>query len=97
MVFGDLGVHTHTIPFLVEEALKGEYTALLHVGDFAYNLKDKDGLVSWSGYGGGWLGRGGGHFKICLYVRIGFEGLDSFAYPGIKLFFYFVFYACTLL
>ena len=68
MVFGDLGVHTHTIPFLVEEALKGEYTALLHVGDFAYNLKDKDGLVSWSGYGGGWLGRGGGHFKICLYV-----------------------------
>lgn len=53
-MFGDLGVHTHTIPTLVEEALKGEYTALLHVGDFAYNLNLKDGLVSWSKCEGEW-------------------------------------------
>ncbi|XP_070204035.1 acid phosphatase type 7-like isoform X2 [Littorina saxatilis] len=45
LVFGDLGVHTQTIPTLVEEALKGEYTALLHIGDLAYNLKDGDGLI----------------------------------------------------
>lgn len=45
LVFGDLGVHTRIIPTLVEEALKGEYTALLHVGDIAYNLRDDDGRV----------------------------------------------------
>jgi hypothetical protein len=45
LVFGDLGVQTMTVPTLVDEALNGEYTALLHVGDFAYNMIDEDGLV----------------------------------------------------
>ncbi|KAK7109977.1 hypothetical protein V1264_013922 [Littorina saxatilis] len=45
LVFGDLGVHTKTIPTLVEEARKGEYTALLHIGDFAYELKDGGGVI----------------------------------------------------
>lgn len=45
LVFGDLGVHTESIPTLVDEALKGQYTALIHAGDFAYNLKDNNGLV----------------------------------------------------
>lgn len=47
LVFGDLGVHTETIPSLVEEALKGEYTALLHVGDFAYDMHENGGQVSY--------------------------------------------------
>ena len=47
--------------------------------------------------GVGWGGAEGILKFVCMYVRIGFEGLDSFAYPGIKLFFYLVFYACTLL
>ncbi|XP_076470599.1 acid phosphatase type 7-like [Babylonia areolata] len=45
LVYGDLGVHTHTIPNLVDEALTGEYTAVIHAGDFAYNLKDSGGVV----------------------------------------------------
>ncbi len=45
MVFGDLGIHTQTIPTITEEALSGDYTAVFHIGDFAYNLHDHLGLV----------------------------------------------------
>ncbi|KAL8559759.1 hypothetical protein ACOMHN_002292 [Nucella lapillus] len=45
LVFGDLGLYTQSIPALVAEALKGEYTAAIHAGDMAYNLKDDNGLV----------------------------------------------------
>ncbi|KAK7500302.1 hypothetical protein BaRGS_00008525, partial [Batillaria attramentaria] len=45
LVYGDLGVQSESFPSLAEEALKGEYTAVLHVGDFAYNLKDDNGQV----------------------------------------------------
>lgn len=45
LFYGDLGVHTETIPSLAREALKGEYTAIIHAGDFAYNLKDNNGQV----------------------------------------------------
>ena len=44
-MFGDLGIYSDTIPTLVNEALTGEYTALFHVGDLAYDLKAQDGLV----------------------------------------------------
>ncbi|KAL3860473.1 hypothetical protein ACJMK2_010596 [Sinanodonta woodiana] len=40
MLYGDLGLHSESIPKLTAEALRGEYTAVLHVGDFAYNLHD---------------------------------------------------------
>ena len=38
LVYGDLGVHSESLPLLNQEALKG-YTAILHVGDFGYNLE----------------------------------------------------------
>ena len=39
LVYGDLGVHSESIPLLNQEAMKGMYTAILHIGDFAYNLE----------------------------------------------------------
>uniref|UniRef100_A0A2C9K5Q5 Purple acid phosphatase n=1 Tax=Biomphalaria glabrata TaxID=6526 RepID=A0A2C9K5Q5_BIOGL len=45
LIFGDLGIHADTINFLVNEALSGHYTALIHAGDLAYDMKDKEGLV----------------------------------------------------
>ncbi|GFS07144.1 purple acid phosphatase [Elysia marginata] len=45
LMFGDLGILSDTVPSLVNEALSGEYTALFHVGDLAYDLKNQDGLV----------------------------------------------------
>ncbi|XP_050399068.1 acid phosphatase type 7 [Patella vulgata] len=45
MVYGDLGVHTNTIPYITNEVLTGKYTAILHAGDFAYNLHDDGGKV----------------------------------------------------
>ncbi|XP_046560041.1 acid phosphatase type 7-like [Haliotis rubra] len=32
LVYGDLGIHSYTIPSLTDEALSGEYTAVLHDG-----------------------------------------------------------------
>ena len=38
-IFGDLGnVNAQSLPRLQEESEKGMYDAILHVGDFAYNL-----------------------------------------------------------
>ena len=47
LVFGDLGVEVgiNTMPALVEEALSGSYTALIHAGDFAYDFRSEDGQV----------------------------------------------------
>ena len=41
MVYGDLGIHSDNIPTLISEARGGQYTAVLHVGDFAYNMEDR--------------------------------------------------------
>ncbi|WAR12751.1 ACP7-like protein [Mya arenaria] len=41
IVYGDLGIHSESLTNLKQEVLKGKYTALLHVGDFGYNLYDK--------------------------------------------------------
>ncbi|XP_052817716.1 acid phosphatase type 7-like [Mya arenaria] len=40
IVYGDLGIHSESLTNLKQEVLKGKYTALLHVGDFGYNLYD---------------------------------------------------------
>ncbi|KAL4235185.1 hypothetical protein ACF0H5_006823 [Mactra antiquata] len=40
LVYGDLGIHSDSLLNLQVEALKGTYTAVLHVGDFGYNLYD---------------------------------------------------------
>ncbi|KAH9503231.1 Acid phosphatase type 7 [Bulinus truncatus] len=45
LMFGDLGIHANTMSFLINEALSGNYTALIHVGDMAYDLKAQEGLV----------------------------------------------------
>lgn len=40
-VFGDLGnSNAQSLPQLQEETLLGMYDAILHVGDFAYNMDD---------------------------------------------------------
>ncbi|KAK3085903.1 hypothetical protein FSP39_010267 [Pinctada imbricata] len=43
LVYGDLGVESDSIPYLDSEVLNGQYTGVLHVGDFAYNLRDNGG------------------------------------------------------
>lgn len=43
LVYGDLGVQSDSVPYLNTEVLGGNYTAVLHVGDFGYNLRDEDG------------------------------------------------------
>ncbi|GFO21328.1 purple acid phosphatase [Plakobranchus ocellatus] len=45
LMFGDLGIYSDTVPSLVTEALSGKYTALFHVGDFAYDMKNEGGRV----------------------------------------------------
>ncbi|XP_059142402.1 acid phosphatase type 7-like, partial [Physella acuta] len=45
LMFGDLGIHSNTTPSLINEAFSGNYTALFHVGDFAYDLHHQNGLV----------------------------------------------------
>ncbi|OWF35634.1 acid phosphatase type 7-like isoform X2 [Mizuhopecten yessoensis] len=45
LVYGDLGVESDSVPYLNNEVLGGNYTAVLHVGDFGYNLMDQDGQV----------------------------------------------------
>ncbi|RUS69926.1 hypothetical protein EGW08_022310 [Elysia chlorotica] len=45
LMFGDLGIDSDTVPSLVNEALSGKYTALFHVGDIAYDMKNQDGQV----------------------------------------------------
>ena len=44
LVYGDMGKEggSPSLPLLYKEAASGEYTAVLHVGDFAYDL-DSDG------------------------------------------------------
>jgi len=38
-VFGDLGnINAQSLPRLQEEVQRGEYDAILHVGDFAYDM-----------------------------------------------------------
>ncbi|XP_048735375.2 acid phosphatase type 7-like isoform X2 [Ostrea edulis] len=43
LVYGDLGIESHAVPALEKEALSGRYTAIFHVGDFAYNMEDDGG------------------------------------------------------
>ncbi|KAK3718766.1 hypothetical protein QZH41_014027, partial [Actinostola sp. cb2023] len=45
-LYGDLGnVNPKSLPFLQEEAQRGDYDAILHVGDMAYNLDSDNGQV----------------------------------------------------
>ena len=47
VMFGDMG-KTHgspTLPHLFKEARSGENAALIHVGDFAYDLQSDNGMV----------------------------------------------------
>jgi hypothetical protein len=46
LVYGDMGVESDAVPALEKEALSGRYTAIFHVGDFAYNMEDDGGKVS---------------------------------------------------
>ena len=40
-VFGDMGnTNAQSLPRLQEETMLGYYDAILHVGDFAYNMDD---------------------------------------------------------
>ncbi|XP_005106696.1 acid phosphatase type 7 [Aplysia californica] len=45
LLFGDLGIHSQSIPSLVAAAMSGNYTAVFHAGDIAYDMKHWDGLV----------------------------------------------------
>lgn len=43
-VFGDMGnINAQSLPRLQEEAVRGMYDAILHVGDFAYDMQDNGG------------------------------------------------------
>ncbi|KAF6211415.1 hypothetical protein GE061_011927 [Apolygus lucorum] len=43
-IFGDMGEkQAVSLPFLLEEAKTGSYDAFIHVGDFAYDMKDRNG------------------------------------------------------
>ena len=44
LVYGDMGKEggSQSLPALYKEAASGDYSAILHVGDFAYDL-DSDG------------------------------------------------------
>ena len=45
-VFGDMGnVNAKSLPFLQEEVQKGKVDAILHVGDFAYDMHDDNARV----------------------------------------------------
>lgn len=46
VVYGDLGcVNAKSISYLQEDAQRGNYDAILHVGDFAYNMEYDNGVV----------------------------------------------------
>lgn len=40
LIYGDLGVHSNSTAHLIREVLTGKYSAVLHVGDFGYNLEE---------------------------------------------------------
>ncbi|PSN47682.1 hypothetical protein C0J52_18687 [Blattella germanica] len=45
-IFGDLGAaNAQSLPYLQEEVQRGKYDAVLHVGDFAYDMNSKLGRV----------------------------------------------------
>ena len=48
LVYGDMGKEggSQSLPYLTKEAASGDYNAVLHVGDFAYDL-DTDGGEVW--------------------------------------------------
>ena len=39
-----------SLPALIQEVASGDYDAILHVGDFAYDLDSDGGVVSAHGY-----------------------------------------------
>ena len=47
LVYGDMGKEggSQSLPSLFKEAASGEYSAVLHVGDFAYDLDSAGGEV----------------------------------------------------
>lgn len=51
LVYGDMGKEggSQSLPSLYKEAASGEYNAILHVGDFAYDL-DSDGGEVYTSY-----------------------------------------------
>lgn len=39
LIYGDMGnINARSLPFLQEEVIRNEYSAILHVGDFAYDM-----------------------------------------------------------
>ena len=48
LVYGDMGLHggAPTLSRLIDETKSGENTAVLHVGDFAYDFNSEGGMVS---------------------------------------------------
>lgn len=45
-IYGDMGVdNAITLPALKREAKQGKYDAILHLGDFAYDMCDENGKV----------------------------------------------------
>lgn len=45
-VYGDLGnINAKSLPFLQQETQRGNFDAILHVGDFAYDMPDNEGEV----------------------------------------------------
>lgn len=40
LIYGDLGIHSKSLALLAQEAMHGKYDAVLHIGDFGYNLYD---------------------------------------------------------
>ena len=47
IVYGDMGKEggSESLPALYQEASSGDYAAILHVGDFAYDLDSDGGKV----------------------------------------------------
>ena len=47
-MYGDMGRHggAQSLPALISEVASESYTAILHVGDFAYDLDSDGGVVS---------------------------------------------------
>lgn len=45
-VYGDLGnINGRSLPFLQEETQRSRFDAILHIGDFAYDMRDAEGEV----------------------------------------------------
>ena len=47
LVYGDMGRHggAESLPALIEEVASSNYAAILHIGDFAYDLDSQGGVV----------------------------------------------------